>query len=642
MAVDSSVIGLGPSDNLKPDMTNSLYAAKAGSPEEDGLRPGGSSIPRTASQFRKSSIIILACFWFLTQIAGMFSPPLLDDVDGIHMEAAREMALRHDYVTLYVDGIRYLDKPPLPYWLGAFSIHLFGPHDWAVRLTLSLTILILTLYLYWFGTRRFGERAGLYSACAVVTAVGPYIYTRFFIPDVMVALWMTIAADLILRMVETSEREGSATPLQASLFGAVCAAAMLTKGLIGIVFPVGLLIAFLLLTGRLKLIKHLRAGLGTLVFLVAALPWHILAAIRNPASGASRGWFWFYFINEQINRYLNKRIPRDYDKVPLLTFWVLLLVWVLPWGVFLFGAAWEWWKSKKRLHGGGTRTLLCIWALMIVGFFSFSTRQEYYTLPAVPALALLIGAYLGDEEKNRLRAPKWSSVSSGVLFGFGALVAAICIYLAAVSRTPAPGAELYQELMRHPQDYQLSFGHLFDFTTRAFGFFRVPLIAMAVSMLATTGVSFWLRKKNRLYWSNLALAAGMCAVLGCVHLGLTIFYPILGSERLAQAIETRLKPADLIVIDGEYSNGSSINFYTRHPVYMLNGRVNNLWYGSLFADAPHRFEDNASFERLWDGPERVFFVTHNEQRTESWEKQHGGYLIASSSGKFVLSNRQDQ
>jgi hypothetical protein len=144
-----------------------------------------------------------------------------------------------------------------------------------------------------------------------------------------------------------------------------------------------------------------------------------------------------------------------------------------------------------------------------------------------------------------------------------------------------------------------------------------------------------------LYGANLVLTFGMCAVLWCVHLGLATFYPILGSGPLADAINQRLKPNDLIVLDGEYSNGSSINFYTRHPVYMLNGRVNNLWYGSLFADAPHRFEDDQSFGQLWRGKERVFFVTHDERRTKIWQQEKGGVLVASSSGKFVLSNQPD-
>jgi hypothetical protein len=117
------------------------------------------------------------------------------------------------------------------------------------------------------------------------------------------------------------------------------------------------------------------------------------------------------------------------------------------------------------------------------------------------------------------------------------------------------------------------------------------------------------------------------------------FYPILGSEPLAKAINQQLRPGDKIVIDGQYSLASSIGFYTGQPLYMLNGRVNNLWYGSLFADAPHRFEDDASFAKLWSGPTRIFFVIEDPDSAKKFEQSKGGYLIAEYAGKFVLSNR---
>lgn len=585
------------------------------------------------------SIAILIGIWFVTQFVGIFSPPLMDDVDGIHTEAAKEMVMRHDYVTLYVDGIRYLDKPPLPYWLGAAGIHLFGPHDWAVRLSLAASVLILTLYLYGVGRRWFSERAGFYSACAFATAIGPYIYTRFFIPDVIVALWMTIAADLILRMVQGVEREGRATPLQAVSFALVCTAAVLTKGLIGIVFPLGLLLGYLFIThrGTYLLKMHPLLALGT--FLTTALPWHILASIQNAATGESKGWVWFYFVNEQINRYLNTRIPRDYDKVPLLTFWLLLIVWLMPWGVFMAGAARQWWRNRRPLRHAGPRFLFALWAVLIVGFFSFSTRQEYYTLPAVPALALLVGVYLAKEDRPETAQDlAWVRASSRVLLTIGIVVALFCGYFAFVAHTPRPGAQLYEALTAHPEDYMLSFGHLFDLTTTAFGFFRLPLAGMAISMLLVTGLSYWLRVKGKTYASTLTLAIGMCAVIACVHQALKVFYPILGSKPLAEAIRQQWKPGDTVVLDGQYSNGSSINFYLGEPVSMLNGRINNLWYGSLYADAPHRFEDHDSFLHLWEGSGRIFFVTNNGKRTADWLRDHGGTLVASSSGKYVLLN----
>jgi hypothetical protein len=272
---------------------------------------------------------------------------------------------------------------------------------------------------------------------------------------------------------------------------------------------------------------------------------------------------------------------------------------------------------------------------MILGFFSFSTRQEYYTLPAVPALALLVGRYLGDADAQESKRSRWFY---GALFAVAAIAASVCIALAVVAKAPAPGADLFEALQQHPEDYRLSFGHLFDFTTNAFGFFRVPLITMAASLLLAMGVPLFLKLRGKAFVANVVLALGMCGVLGSVHEGLRIFYPILGTEPLARVIEQHWNPAARIVIDGEYSNGDSINFYTGQPVYMLNGRVNNLWYGSLYAYAPHRFEDDASFLTLWNSGTPIFFVTHDKKRTEAWQAAHGGALIGSSGGKYVLQN----
>jgi 4-amino-4-deoxy-L-arabinose transferase-like glycosyltransferase len=614
--------------------------------------------------WRLKSIALLFAVWTLTQFLGIFWPPLLDDADSVHVEAVREMVLRHDYVTLYADGIRYFDKPPLPYWLGAASAKLLGMHDWAIRLPLALSVLLLTLWLYQLANRTSGERAGLFSALVFATSIGPYLFTRFFIPDVIVALWLAIACDLILRMENSAQRYGRAKGWHPVAFGLVCAGCTLTKGLIGVVFPVGILVVYLAVTGQLRMLARLRIVTGAVTFLIAAVPWHWLAAVRNPPTGGQqRGWFWFYFINDQINRYLNKRIPHDYDKVPLLLFWLLLIVWLMPWGAWLPAALRrgrlalrllvpQGPKPLQNASGNAVRagrwqvalrspqTLFLVWAALILAFFSFSSRQEYYTIPAVPALALLTGIFLAREEQGAPHTRRPAVWSSAALFLIGAVVAAVCLYFAVVSRTPAPGADLFDALNQHPEDYKLSFGHFFDLTAVSLGFFRGPLLGTAAAMFLGTGAAFLLRLRRRPGAANVALAAGFVVVLMCAHQGLAVFYPILGSEPLAQTINQHWQPESLIVIDGEYTNNSSLNFYTGHPVYMLNGRINGLWYGSLFPDAPHRFEDDASFTCLWQGPRQVFFVTDKPADAAKWLAVNPqAKVLAQSGGKRLLVNR---
>src|SRR6516162_6791969 len=116
------------------------------------------------SRRRFVSILIIVAFWVATYVAGMFTPPLLDDADSLHAEVAREMLQRHDWVTLYTDGIRYLEKAPLMYWAIALSYRLLGVNDWSTRLPLVLGVLVLLVATYALGTLCYGEVGGFWSA----------------------------------------------------------------------------------------------------------------------------------------------------------------------------------------------------------------------------------------------------------------------------------------------------------------------------------------------------------------------------------------------------------------------------------------------------------------------------------------------
>ena len=129
------------------------------------------------------------------------------------------MMLRHDYVTPYIDGIRFFDKPPLMYWLAAGWMHIFGVHDWAARLPLALGVLALLFAVYALGIRLFAaispahapDRGGLYAALAMALSLGPYLYTRFYIPDILIALWMTLAVHLFLIALDRARASDTET-----------------------------------------------------------------------------------------------------------------------------------------------------------------------------------------------------------------------------------------------------------------------------------------------------------------------------------------------------------------------------------------------------------------------------------------------
>jgi len=688
------------------------------------------------------SLAILVLAWLILQVGGLFSPGLLDDVDSIYIEIAGEMLRRHDFVTPYIDGIRFFDKPPLMYWMAAASMQVFGTHDWAARLPLALCVLALLLATYALGIRLFSgispalnpDRGGFYAALALSTSIGPYLYTRFYIPDILLALWMTLAVHLFLialDRIQSPRRIGSinhdpvapsiaqfavsgnqrSSPLLPCLaFAAVMALNVLTKGLIGLVFPIAFVLLYLAITRQLHLLLKLHPIASATVFIVIAAPWHILAALRNPAISmppglglpARAGWAWFYLYNEHIARFLGKRIPHDYGLTPVWLFWLYLAIWIMPWTTFLPSAITGYLhvlkhRTTRRFpelrdtlirpaegvpksalvshsghepghvsHGSSSATLLLdpvteqakdreavvaltLWATVVLCFFSISNRQEYYSLPAIPALALMAAGLLAQADAHSRTAVK-SALNWHLYFllPLSSLIAAVCAWFAFTAPQPSPHTDLSTLLAANPEFYNVSLGHLFDLTGAAMGLFRGPLVAVAIGMAALGPGSYLLRRQSRTYAANLMAAAAMTAILLAAHEGLTRFYPILGSKQLALAINDawQTNPSfanrsdDLILLDGELTSGSTLIFYTGHQIHLLNGRVNGLWFGSFWPDAPRIFETESTLRQLWAGPRRIFLFTYNPAaRTHDLAPFAAVHVLAAAGGKTVLTNR---
>jgi 4-amino-4-deoxy-L-arabinose transferase-like glycosyltransferase len=612
--------------------------------------PQGEARPETApapsdTRARRTLLFVLGIvmYWGLIYIPGLASPPMMDDVDSEHAQIPVEMLQRHDYVTMYVDGVRYMEKAPLPYWIMAGIYSVAGVSEFSVRLELTLFALLTLLAVFLLGRELAGEEAGFYSALVLGTAIGPYIYTRFIIPDIMVCFWLTVTVYLFWQTLE----EPQPSRLLCWSIGVVTALDVLTKGLIGLVFPIGIIGGYLLVTRNWRHLLKMRLASTTIVFLAVAAPWHVLATLRNPPVGEAKGFFWFYFINDQIYRYLNLRVPRDYDKVPLLIFWGLLLVWTFPWS---FAVVKSLGQVPVRMREWGSKLdkpsraalLLAVWAAFILVFFSFSTRQEYYVLPALPALAVLCGMWLEREAKSAPDSALRRSAVRGAaaLLVLGVIASTAAGWFAAVSPPVSPKADFGEVLRRVESMYKLSMGHLFDLTPQAMGFFRWPLILTAMGFLVGTVLHWILRKRGASMRANLALASMMVVLFYAVHLSLGTFSPVLGSKPLAVAIQQNYKPGDTLVVDGQYSQASSILFYTGVQMHMLNGLTNDLWFGSMFPDCPKVFEDDASFTRLWLGPGRVFFFIPNRGGIDKLESLGAPYyLVARAGGKSVYSNR---
>ncbi len=568
-------------------------------------------------------------------LTGIISPPSLqDDVDAVQAQIARNMLTTGDWVTARLDGVAYLEKPPLIYWLMAGSYKIFGVHDWAARLPIALFCIGLCLLTAAFGVWAFGRRAGFYAGLCIGTCVGLYLFTRVLIPDVILAFTITLAMWALLRVTDEAETRPG---LWAFLLAASLGIGLLLKSLIGVLFPIAAGAIYLLLTNQLvnkRTWRRLRPFSGLLVILLIAVPWHVLATLRNPpyfslsmhsGPGEYHGFLWFFFINEQLLRFLNLRYPRDYNTVPRLWFWLFHLAWLFPWSVYLPAVTKLSFKPMDR--AGRTRLLALCWVGFILVFFTFSTTQEYYSMPCYPALALLLGSAMAADGV-------WIRRGTAVLTALASLAAAAAIAILVLVRNVATPGDIFSALTSHPSAYTLSLGHMEDLTLQSFAYLRTPLLLAAVALLIGAIGTFRAPAKR----AFVCITLMMLLFFQAARLALITFDPDLSSKTLAEAILH--SPDGKLIVDRHYYAYSSVFFYTNRTGLLLNGRRLNLSYGSYAPGAPDPFIDDAQFKELWSTPQRYYLVASDSalQRLEPLVGRDKLNIVAAEGGKFLATN----
>ena len=601
---------------------------------ETGARASLSSRPSWLRY--ELALAVIAAVIFL---AGIISPPaLMDDVDAVHAQISRNMIQSGDWVIPHLDGVAYVEKAPLQYWLIAICYLVLGVHDWVARIPMALSTILLCWITARYGLWAFGRRAGFYAGLVLATCIGLFLFTRILIPDVMLTATVCVCFFAFQRALN-EDGEEQHPRRWAALLAASMAIGVLLKGLLALVVPIGGALLYLAFTRQLfsrRTWRSLHLFSGALIFLVIAAPWHVLATLRMPpyfnfsmhsGPGEYHGFFWFYFMNEHVLRFLGLRYPHDYNTVPRAAFWLLNLAWLFPWSAYFPAASKLSYKPVDR--AGRTRLLALCWAGFLLLFFTFSTTQEYYSMPLYPALALLLGCAIADEGK-------WIKVSTKALAaiaGVGAVLVGIVLFM--VRHVPTPG-DISSALQQHPEAYYtLSLGHMGDLTVQSFAYLRLPLAVAGIAFLVGA-LGAWFVRGNR---AILALAAMMVLFFQASRMALVVFDPYLSSRPLAQAL-LRV-PAGQLIVDGAYYPFSSIMFYANpRDVLLLNGRFNNLEYGSYAPDAPRVFIDDSQFARTWSGTMRCYLVTDGQQmaRLSALVGRDNLHPIAESGGKLILTN----
>ncbi len=581
-------------------------------------------------------LLVAACIFLPLVI----SPPhLMDDVDAVQAQIARNMLESGDWVTARLDGIAYLEKSPLIYWMMAVSFRIFGVHDWAARLPLALINIALCWITARFTLWAFNRRAAIYSGTILATCVGIFLFTRILIPDAALTLTIALALSSFLRLLDDTEKRRTLWFL--SLYISL-ACGLLLKGLIAAVFPVAIAAIYLLITREhslSELARRLRPFSGLALVLLIAAPWHILATIRNPpyfdwtmhsAPGEYHGFFWFYFLNEHLFRFLNMRYPRDYNTVPRVWFWLLHFVWLFPWSLTLISALHHNYRPPYRPidRASKVRLLALIWIGFVLLFFTLSTTQEYYSLPIYPALAILLGSDLATRERYPRVARTLLAVV--LILSFSATIF-LLLYNA---HTPTPG-DISTALTQNPDMYTLSLGHMSDLTLHSFAYLRLPLGLAACALFI--GIFATIRSRGTAVVAA-GLALMMIVFIQAARLALVAFDPYLSSKPLADAL-LRSEPGTLVEGDAYYAF-SSVFFYTNRTALLWNGRSNNLEYGSYAPNAAQVFIDDTALKSLWQGGKRVYLLVYGTDMPQLKDLLPNQiHVVAASGGNYLLSNK---
>lgn len=556
---------------------------------------------RTAKRF----VFPLLGLWALLYASvTLVQPPLLDGQDALSAEIAREMLTGGHWITPYVNGIPYAQHPPLLYWTVAASFRIFGVSDWAARLPLALATLFLFIATFSLGRRLYhAANAAFYSALALITAYGVFLFGHLLLRDVLLCLWTTMAINFFVRSLGQEKHR-----LESALgFAACCALGVLTEGLAGVIFPVVIVMLYLIGARRVNHILRWHTIPAVLLFLAIVLPVHIAAGI---ATG-----------HEPMDMLMPAMTG---GRVPLWVFWPLLLLWIIPWCAFSLRALRTCDSSSPELRCRA-RMLCVIWILVVLVGFSFTARLEYNLITALPPMALLAGGWLADDEAlphHHGRIAAW------ILFVLGMAAAALAGYFLFTSPAVGSGVDIATLLSPGAAHHPVFFTYFLNLTHRAMGAFRGPLAVTLAALLVGVTAGLWFRLRDNARMANCFLAGMIVAILIAAHLALVTFSPVLSSQILANAIKPEMQPSDVIVVNDTFESASSFVFYLERQVLIDTGPG-----GTATAGSP--FIGDAQLATLWNGQNRVWLWTHPGNVPALPAPV---YVIGRSGGKEILSN----
>jgi 4-amino-4-deoxy-L-arabinose transferase-like glycosyltransferase len=522
--------------------------------------------------------------------------------EAFYAQIPREMLAAGHWLLATFNGVPHLDKPPGLYWLNLLAFKLFGVSDRVARVpTLGLAVLEVWL-AFRVGRLLLSPRAAWLGSLVLCTSIGFFYLHLELFSDHLISVALMAALYALLRWLQEPR------PVWACLFHGAMAAGYLSKGLIGVGFPVMIAALYGILGRQPRLWRLIVNPAGLALLLLLVVPWLVAMEHLMP------GFLWHHFVREHLIRFLGQRQPGGVSTISPFLLWLFLFIWLMPWAVLLPEALYR--LGKNLLTGQAPRqtVLLIIWPALVMAVFTFSsTRIEYYSLPALPPLALILGWRLD----RYLQVPRDLSVPLALLalgligLGTSFLVQRLDGVLAGNRRELVGVFPLVLPLAR-----QVSF--------------ILPPLALAGALLGRfTRLGVW------------AYGALALVLLFFTFQALVALAPVRSDKLFGEYVHRRAQPGDLVVMEfiEEFELGGSFSFYARRPFLMVQRRglprfLHPVPPEENYLISPERLQE------VWTGPRRVFLLVDDVVPLEPFLREGRVALVAG--GKRLLVNRQGE
>jgi dolichyl-phosphate-mannose-protein mannosyltransferase len=545
---------------------------------------------------------------------GLSVAPFDDPGEGMHAEVAREVLESGDWLSLHLNGVRYVDKPPLLYWLAALAMKAWGPAEWVVRLVPFAGTLAAIAATALLGARWLGPRGGVIAGLALLTCPGFLAYACYVRPETLFAATIQWGFTLLLG-------SGAAT------LGCVAlGAASLAKDPLGTFGPLGALLAGRALARRAQVACLRLPWRGLALLAVVAAAWHVVSEIR------SSGSLWYTVVDNHVLNLARARHFPDED-VPLtgLEFLTVATLGAFPWVLPAGLAVVEMVRTRVWRTGDGERWMvLATWTAGVFALFTLVPfKLPHYGLPVYPALALLAARWW-ERHPCSLRVLV-------VHLGAFAAVALACGWVAAGDVSSAldrvfQGVDVYtrKELAHGDVEAIIPWAALRPLVAWTAGVFALASVALAVTLA---------RPARR--FGVFVILAAMLGFGPLVGRALGIVAGSRAVRSLALAVAARAEPGDVLAHEGPIENSGALEFYGGRRPVIVDGRVSVLGFGSTFADARDTFWERSRLVEAWHGPRRIFLVTIREPERSVVADIHASerFLLLARNGRRLYSNR---